>query len=145
MAETATAAATAAGASARPISFRLPSGRVPITGDPDRLDQVVTNLLSNALRHASQGFAPEVVLAVDGPEAILTVSDDGAGVPQAERERIFERFYRLPEGGFRSGIGLGLFVVRQLVDAHSGTVVVGERAGGGAVFTVRLPLAKERG
>ena len=134
-----------AGASARPISLRLPSGRVPITGDPDRLDQVVTNLLSNALRHASQGFAPEVVLAVDGPEAILTVSDDGAGVPQAERERIFERFYRLPEGGFRSGIGLGLFVVRQLVDAHNGTVVVGERTGGGAVFTVRLPVAKERG
>lgn len=134
-----------AGASARPISLRLPNGRVLIAGDPDRLDQVVTNLLSNAARHASPGFAPDVELAVDGPEAILTVSDDGAGVPHSERERIFDRFYRLPEVGFRSGMGLGLFVVRQLVDAHGGTVVVGERAGGGATFTVRLPLTKERG
>jgi len=134
-----------AGASARPISLRVPSGRVPIAGDPDRLDQVVTNLLSNAVRHASPGFAPDVGLAVDGPEAVLTVSDDGAGVPQAERERIFDRFYRLPEVGSRSGIGLGLFVVRQLVDAHGGTVAAGEREGGGAVFTVRLPLAKDRG
>ena len=134
-----------AGASARPVSLRVPSGQVPIAGDPDRLDQVVTNLLSNAVRHASQGFAPDVSLEVQGPEAVLTVSDDGAGVPQAERERIFDRFYRMPEGGFRSGIGLGLFVVRQLVDAHAGTVTVGEREGGGAAFTVRLPLAAEGG
>ncbi len=133
------------GASARRISLRLPAGPVPIAGDPDRLDQVVTNLLSNAVRHATQDFAPEVALAVDGPEAVLTVSDDGAGVPRAERERIFERFYRLPEGGFRSGMGLGLFVARQLVDAHGGTIVAGERPGGGAIFTVRLPLAKDRG
>ena len=134
-----------AGASARPISLRLPNGRVPIAGDPDRLDQIVTNLLSNAVRHASQGFAPDVLLTTEGPEAVLTVSDDGAGVPLPERERIFERFYRMPEGGFRSGIGLGLFVVRQLVDAHNGNVTVGERPGGGAVFTVRLPLLMERG
>ena len=134
-----------AGASARPISLRVPNVTIPIAGDPDRLDQVVTNLLSNAVRHASQGFAPDVALTVEGPEAVLTVSDDGAGVPQGERERIFDRFYRLPEGGFRSGIGLGLFVVRQLVDAHAGKVSVGERPGGGATFTVRLPLAAERG
>ena len=134
-----------AGASARPISLRLPSGKVPIAGDPDRLDQVVTNLLSNAVRHASQGFAPDVVLSIEGGEAVLTVSDDGTGVPVPERERIFDRFYRMPEGGFRSGIGLGLFVVRQLVDAHGGTVGVGERPSGGAAFTVRLPLAAERG
>lgn len=130
-----------AGAIGRPLALELPGRKVPVAGDPDRLDQVVTNLLSNAVRHASPAFAPPVVLAVEGAEAVLTVSDDGTGVPASERERIFERFYRLPEGGFRSGMGLGLFIVRQLVEAHGGSVAAGERPGGGAAFTVRLPLA----
>lgn len=134
-----------AGAIGRPFETSLPDHPVPIAGDPDRVDQIVTNLLSNAVRHASSGFAPRVVLAVEEGTAVLTVADDGAGVPLTERERIFERFYRLPEGGFRSGMGLGLFVVRQLVEAHGGTVAVGERPGGGAVFTVRLPLQRDGG
>lgn len=129
-----------AGAMGRHPALELPDGKVPVAGDPDRLDQIVTNLLSNAVRHASAEFRPAVVLTVEGSESVLTVSDDGAGVPLGERERIFERFYRLPEGGYRSGMGLGLFIVRQLVEAHGGSVTVSERSGGGALFTVRLPL-----
>lgn len=133
------------GAMSRPIEMALPERPVWIRGDPDRLDQVVANLLSNAARHASAAFAPQVSLGLEGTEAVLTVSDDGAGIPAGERERIFERFYRLPEGGYRSGIGLGLFIVRQLVEAHGGSVSVGGREGGGSRFTVRLPLAPAGG
>lgn len=130
-----------AGAVGRSFPLELPDREVPVMGDGDRLAQVVTNLLSNAARHASPVFAPVVSLVVDAGHAVLTVSDDGSGVPLGERERVFDRFYRVPEGGFRSGIGLGLFIVRQLVEAHGGQVSVGEREGGGARFTVRLPIA----
>ena len=135
------AVANFAGAVDRPFALEVPLGPIRVVGDGDRLEQVVTNLLSNAVRHASPGFAPPVALSLDAGHAVLTVSDDGSGVPPGERERIFDRFYRVPEGGFRSGMGLGLFIVRQLVEAHGGEVTVDEREGGGARFTVRLPLA----
>ena len=110
-----------------------------VLAEPVLVRQVVTNLLGNALRHA----ASEVRLALreeDG-QVVLTVEDDGHGIPVRERDRIFERFVRLDESRARDagGSGLGLAIVRKVVEDLEGTVEVGAAATGGARFPVTLP------
>ncbi len=113
------------------------TGRV--LGDELALGQVVRNLLDNAARHATARIAVGVVQ--DEARVVLTVDDDGAGVPHAERERVFERFVRLDEARARDdgGSGLGLAIVREITRAHGGEASVAESAWGGARFTVTLP------
>jgi signal transduction histidine kinase len=74
---------------------------------------------------------------------VLTVADDGPGVPEGDRERVFERFVRLDDARARDdgGAGLGLAIVREIVSRHGGTITLGDAPGGGALFTVRLPTA----
>lgn len=106
-----------------------------IRGDAELLAQVVRNLADNAARHARSAIA--ITLTED---AVLTVADDGDGVPEADRERVFERFVRLDEARARDagGSGLGLAIVREIVQAHGGTVQLDAAAGGGARFVVRF-------
>ncbi len=119
-----------------------------VLGDPDGLRRVLVNLIDNAVRHASG--AVDVSVRVEhnrgeNPEAVLEVVDDGPGIPPAERERVFDRFYRLEASRSREsgGTGLGLPIVRDLVRAHSGTVRLDDRADGkaGLRAVVRLPAA----
>lgn len=125
-------------------------GAARVTGSRRLLDRAVRNLVDNAARHAES----RVVLrlrttgasdASGSPAVVLTVADDGAGVPEEDRERVFDRFTRLDDGRARDagGSGLGLAIVREVVEAHHGQVTVGESTGeatrGGAVFTVILP------
>jgi len=115
-------------------------GAAQLHGDATLLSQLVRNLVDNAARHATMAVA----LAVRADEAdgtvTLVVDDDGAGVPEADRERVFERFVRLDEARARDGggSGLGLAIVREIAAAHGGTVAVEQVAGGGARFVVRL-------
>ena len=114
----------------------------PVTLDlarPEHLDRVVTNLLTNGARHARSQV--QVELAADATEVRITVADDGEGVPEAQREEVFERFTRLDQARDRDagGSGLGLAIVRQLVEGLGGSVAIGEAAGGGAAVVVRLP------
>jgi signal transduction histidine kinase len=111
-------------------------------GDADQLGRVVRNLLDNAVRHASQSVAVRLG-EVDG-DVVLTVDDDGGGIPVADRDRIFERFVRLDEGRSRDrgGSGLGLAICAEIADAHGGSVTVGDAPGGGARFELRLPAAR---
>jgi two-component system OmpR family sensor kinase len=113
---------------------------VAVTGDADRLAQVVTNLVTNALKFSD---APvDVCLQRDGDEAVLTVSDHGPGIPAAHAHRLFQRFSRLPANGpgpHPSGTGLGLFITREVVAAHGGSIRHVATPGGGATFEVRLP------
>jgi signal transduction histidine kinase len=113
------------------------AGRV--RGDDTALAQVVRNLTDNAARHAASSVAVAVRSGPGGVE--LVVEDDGAGVPESERERVFERFVRLDEARDRDagGSGLGLAIVKETVAAHGGTVVVTASPLGGARFVVRLP------
>jgi PAS domain S-box-containing protein len=107
--------------------------------DDLRLAQVLTNLLSNAIKYGA-GRPVEVTLARDGDRAVLHVRDHGAGIADEDRARIFERFERaVPLRNF-GGLGLGLYVAREVVVAHGGTIAVSDPAGGGACFTVTLPL-----
>jgi signal transduction histidine kinase len=106
-----------------------------------QISRVLTNLLNNAQRHA-EGTVMVAVRRNDG-SAELTVSDDGAGIAEDDREKIFERFTRLPAARSRdcAGTGLGLAISRDIAHAHSGTLQVGDSADGGAIFALRLPLA----
>ncbi|WP_413354616.1 sensor histidine kinase [Microbacterium sp. 1P06AB] len=114
---------------------------VQVTGDERLLGRIARNLADNAARHAASRIA--VGVARDGADAVLTVDDDGSGIPASERERVFERFVRLDEGRARDagGSGLGLAIVAGVVRASGGTVSVGDSPLGGARFTVRLPVA----
>ena len=103
--------------------------------DPDKLQQVVGNLLENAVRHGEGTVT--VVLRPHGDGSEITVSDEGVGIPPEKAGRVFTRFWR--GGDRRGGTGLGLYIVKGLVEAHGGTVEVDSAPGGGALFRVRLP------
>jgi signal transduction histidine kinase len=112
-----------------------------INADARLLRRLFRNLLENAVRHGG-GQPPAVSVGTDGIEARVKVCDRGPGVPEAERERIFEPFYRLktvPESA--GGAGLGLALTKQIAERHGGSVIHMPRDGGGSCFRVRLPLA----
>jgi PAS domain S-box-containing protein len=109
-----------------------------------RLERVVTNLLSNALKFG-RGKPIEVRLEQAGDQARLTVRDHGVGIPPEAQRRIFERFEREKSGGRHAGFGLGLYIVRQLVEGHGGSIRVESQPGQGALFTVELPRALPSG
>ncbi len=118
-------------------------GPARVRGDRTALGQVVRNLVDNAMRHASASLRLAVGQA--GPVVELTVDDDGPGVAEEDRERVFERFVRLDEARARDagGSGLGLAIVREIVAAHGGSVAAGSSSLGGARFVVRLPAGAE--
>jgi two-component system OmpR family sensor kinase len=129
----------------RPLQCEL-ERPIEVLGDAERLRQVVDNLLANARRHTPAGTPVSVALSRDGEEAVLTVADAGPGIPRAERDRIFDRFFR-PDGARsrdRGGTGLGLAIVHAIVTAHHGQVSVRDAQPHGAVFEVRLALAGDR-
>jgi signal transduction histidine kinase len=111
--------------------------------DPERMSRVVSNLLANALRFAAAGGVVRCTLEADGTDARLEVADSGVGVPPEQREVLFERFRTAPSDPNRTGTGLGLAIVKEFVALHGGEVTVDEAPEGGALFTVRLPLAQE--
>jgi len=113
----------------------------PVAGDPERLRQVIVNLLSNALRHTPAGGRIEVRTATEGDEGLLEVADTGLGIASEDLPHVFERFYRGRGAEATSGSGIGLAVASELVAAHGGSTRASNRAEGGALFTVRLPAA----
>src|SRR3954471_1867516 len=111
-----------------------------IVGDPDRLEQVVENLVANALRHTPAGGAIEMCGRVDGGSVVLTVADSGTGIDAAHLAHVFERFYKAAEARTSDGTGsgLGLSIAKAIVERHHGTIAV-TSAPGGTTFTIVLP------
>jgi signal transduction histidine kinase len=108
-------------------------------GDAQHLQRVLRNLLDNAARHATGKVT--IDLRGDGEHADLLVSDDGPGIPAADRERVFDRFVRLDDARSRDGggSGLGLAIARGIVAEHGGTLTVDDAPAGGAALHIRLP------
>ena len=125
-------------ARARSRIVASPVAAVEVSGSADQLGRVIRNLLENADRHAESRVTVELH-RTDGT-AVIVVADDGAGVPAADQERIFERFTRLDNSRSRAtgGAGLGLAIAKEIVEAHRGRIVV-ESDSRGARFVVRLP------
>ena len=114
----------------------------PIRGAPADLRRALANLLSNAVKFTPAGGTIAVRVAKADHSIIVQVSDTGIGIPRDEQERIFERFYQVNGIPFQrsSGVGLGLALVKEIVEAHEGTITVESAVGSGSVFTVILPI-----
>lgn len=125
-----------------PITLRLEPGALGLW-DRDRIDQVVTNLLSNAIKY---GVGKPIVIEVSRADgrARLVVSDEGMGIARGDQPRIFQRFERAVRGGTQAGLGLGLWIVHEIIAAHGGTVHVESDVGRGARFVVELPAVDRR-
>jgi PAS domain S-box-containing protein len=126
------------------LELHLPPSLPRTQGDPERVRQILVNLVENARKYSPGGGRIDVMLsAVDGGVR-FSVRDEGLGIPQAEQERIFEKFYRLDASMSRGvgGSGLGLFICRELVALMDGRVWVNSQPGLGSTFTFELPLAK---
>jgi len=111
-------------------------------GDPQRLGQVVDNLLSNAIKFTPKGGRVAVNLTSSNGVAAIEVTDSGMGIPEDEQQRLFDRLYRAPSAAASAvpGVGLGLTIVKAIVDAHRGRILVESEPGAGATFRVELPV-----
>jgi signal transduction histidine kinase len=112
--------------------------------DRERIDQVITNLISNAVKYG-RGKPIEVELSSEAGYALVRVIDHGIGIDVANQQKIFQRFERAVASREFGGIGLGLWITRQIVDATGGTIEVKSAPGAGATFSVRLPLTPRDG
>lgn len=119
------------------------AGQVPmVCADPDRLERVVLNLISNALKYSPAETVVEIRLRQEGESAVVEVQDQGPGIPPESLPRLFQRFYRAPGAARREGMGLGLYIARVLVEAHGGHVWVESHPGQGSTFSFSLPTAE---
>jgi PAS domain S-box-containing protein len=128
---------------ARIIRKDLPEGPVFARADPVRVSQVLSNLLSNAMKYSLPDRPVAVSLESSGWQASISVKDEGEGIPFGEQDRIFERFHRVDNSSTRrsGGVGLGLFIAKELVEAMAGRLWVESRPGHGSTFSFSLPLA----
>jgi two-component system phosphate regulon sensor histidine kinase PhoR len=120
----------------------LDTGLPPITADAEAVKEGVVNLLDNAAKYSSDRKYVRITTGSDGGRAFVDVEDRGVGIAPRNRERIFEMFYRVSEGDVRTtkGSGLGLALVRHIMDAHHGTVTVTSTPGAGSTFRLSFPL-----
>jgi len=125
----------------RRIAIELDLAEIEITGDPDRLGQVIVNLLSNAIAYNKDQGRIQISLRWSGDAALMEIADTGSGIPPEALPRVFERFYRVDKARARSQghSGLGLAIVKEIVQAHGGAVTMTSVPGEGSVCAVRLP------
>jgi two-component system sensor histidine kinase ResE len=113
----------------------------PVTGDIDRLEQVFSNLLDNALKHTPSGGKVSIVARHPHPNFVeIAVTDTGPGIPGEQLRHVFERFYRADPSAGKAGAGLGLAIARQIVLAHGGDITAKSSLGYGTELHVKLPL-----
>jgi len=133
----------------RTVQTHLPEDLPPVELDYLQMDQVLTNLIENAVRYTPPESPIEVSAQIDGEQMVISISDRGPGIPQADKERIFDKFYRVlgtqRNAATIPGSGLGLAVSKGLVEAHGGHIWVEDRPGGGSIFRFTLPVGKAEG
>jgi PAS domain S-box-containing protein len=127
----------------RALDLVQPEGAVWVLADPLRVGQVLSNLLSNAMKYSPANTPIEVRVDPSGPQAVVSVHNEGEGIAVAERDRVFERFYRAETGltSKAGGVGLGLYIARRLTEAMGGQLSLVTEAGKGCTFSFSLPMA----
>jgi signal transduction histidine kinase len=123
-----------------PIAERIAAAPMPMVGDAKLLFQVFSNLLSNAIKYSPDGGVIAVDAAMATDEVVVAIADHGIGIPTADLDRLFERYHRGSNVSGIVGTGVGLYLVKMVVDMHGGAVTVESKEGDGARFTIRLPL-----
>ncbi len=133
-------------ASERHIDLDLPAKPLMVPMDAERIAQVVTNLVSNAIKYSPADCPVSLGARLDGDSALVAVRDEGMGIPPDAQELLFERFYRVPgvqvQTGSGVGMGLGLYISREIVERHGGRIWVESRVGEGTTFFFTLPLGR---
>ena len=116
-----------------------------VTGDRDRLRQVFTNLLSNAIKYSPNATTVEVELSSSEEAVTIRVQDHGLGIPREQHKKVFERFYRAAGLSYETipGLGMGLYIVAEIVKGHGGIITVESDVGKGSTFTVTLPRRRD--
>ena len=128
------------------IRVVAPAGLPPVWADPNRLERILTNLLSNALKYSAPASEVTVTLSQRNGEVITSITDRGPGIPPEELPHLFERYYRGPAARAEpEGLGLGLYITRQLVEAHGGRIWAESQVGVGSTFSFSLPIARPQG
>lgn len=114
--------------------------------DPDRIEQVLTNLVDNAIRHTHEDGLVRIIVKDSEKGLQIEVSDNGSGISEEDLPFVFERFYKADKARTRgrSGTGLGLAIVKNIIDAHQGTIYVKSKIGQGTTFVFVLPQENER-
>lgn len=130
---------------ARAIEIDVPERPVRVKADRRLIEEVLINLVENALKFSPDDEPVRVGVQLHEGEALATVQDDGLGIPQDQQAKVFERFYRATNAGSRprNGLGLGLFITRSIVERHGGRIWVESQPGKGSTFYVALPLAED--
>jgi len=130
----------------RVVQTQVPTDLPPLELDYMQIDQVLTNLIENAVRYTPKDSPIEVSARCEGAQVVISVADRGPGIPSGDLDRVFDKFYRVLDGkqntGYPSGSGLGLAVCKGLVEAHGGHIWAEPREGGGVVFSVSLPVGE---
>ena len=127
------------------LTCDLPEEMPAVTGDPERIQQVIINIITNAIKYNKPQGSIAITGGVEAEQVFLRVEDTGIGVPKADLERLFERFYRVDKARSREsgGTGLGLAIAKQIVETHGGRIGFDSEYGKGSIVTLYLPRAKE--
>jgi signal transduction histidine kinase len=127
------------------IQLECDADALIVAGDAGRLEQVVQNLLQNAVKYSPAGGVVTVRVYRQNDRANLSVSDQGIGIPEVAQANLFQQFYRATnvEAQQIQGMGIGLYVVKEIVTVHDGEITVQSREGEGSTFTISLPLYKD--
>jgi two-component system sensor histidine kinase/response regulator len=128
----------------RSVQLDLPGKAILVDLDPDRISQVLTNVLSNAFKYSPTDQPVMLRLQQMADEVRVAITDCGPGIPRAEMPHLFERFYRVPgidvQAGSGVGLGLGLYISHEIMERHGGRIGVENNPDGGATFTLALPM-----
>ncbi len=128
----------------RDVTLAVKAGLPPVAVDSDLIEMVFRHLIDNAVKYSNPGARLAIRAGVDGSNAVVSVADEGPGIPEHEQDRIFEKFYRSPQTHQRvPGTGMGLAIAREIVRMHKGDVSVTSVAGRGSEFSVTIPLTGE--
>lgn len=131
-----------AGSSTHQIEL-LGSADIMIQGDQNRLEQVICNILSNAIKYSEPGTPIQIHVAVNSGWVMITFRDEGIGIPEDKISKIFNRFYRIDEANLlKSGLGLGLYISNKIVQQHGGHIKLSSKLGEGTEFAVHLPALR---
>jgi K+-sensing histidine kinase KdpD len=124
----------------REVILRIPDSLPLVRVDAVLLQQVLINLIDNAIKYTFPGSPIEICAALEPQILLLTVADRGPGIPRGQGDRLFEKFHRLNPESPQTGVGLGLALCRSIMEAHDGVITVNPRVGGGSLFELRLPI-----
>jgi two-component system sensor histidine kinase KdpD len=123
----------------RAVKVKLPPGTPLVYADAVMIEQVLINLLENALRYTPAKSPLEIGAGLSSTAVEISVADHGPGIPKGSENKLFEKFYRVRHEAAQSGVGLGLTICRAIIEAHGGTIQAQNRKAGGAVFSFIIP------